>query len=129
MGGDGAFAEDHPGVAAAGEIDDGGGSGAGGGAAVDDEGHLVAELLADAAGVGALGVAGRLAEVAVMGRPRRLTTARGMAASGTRRARLPVLAVTRRGSLEPALTTMVNGPGQNFSARRSKAESSWRASS
>ena len=64
-----------------------------------------------------------------MGRPRAATTARGMAASGTRRARLPVLAVTRRGSLEPALTMMVRGPGQNFSARRSKAESIWRASS
>ena len=49
-----------------------------------------------------------------MGRPRRLTTARGMAASGTRRARLPVFAVTRRGSREPALTTMVRGPGQKF---------------
>ena len=42
MCGDCAFAEDHPGVAAAGEIDDGGGGGAGGGAAVDDEGELVA---------------------------------------------------------------------------------------
>ena len=61
-----------------------------------------------------------------MGRPRRATTERQMAASGTRRARLPVLAVTRRGSFDPALTMMVSGPGQNFSARRSKAESSWR---
>jgi len=56
VGGNGALAEDHPGVAAAGEIDNGGGGGAGGGTAVDDEGDLVAELLADAAGVGALGV-------------------------------------------------------------------------
>src|ERR1017187_4013536 len=45
VGGDGAFAEDHPGVAAAGEVDDGGGDGAGGRATVDDEGDLVAELL------------------------------------------------------------------------------------
>ena len=59
VGGDGAFAEDHPGVAAAGEIDDGGGGGAGGGAAVDDERDLVAELVADAVGVGALGEAVR----------------------------------------------------------------------
>jgi hypothetical protein len=42
VGGDCAFAEDHPGVAAAGEIDDGGGGGAGGGAPVDDERELVA---------------------------------------------------------------------------------------
>ena len=129
VGWDCAFAEDHPGVAAAGEVDDGGGGGAGGGAAVDDERELVAELLVDASGGGALGRPARLAGVAVVGRQRRATTARGMAASGTRRARLPVLAVTRRGSLLPALTTMVRGPGQNFSARRSKAVSSWRASS
>jgi hypothetical protein len=57
VGGDGAFAENHPGVASAGEVDDGGGGGAGGGAAVDDEGQLVAELLADAGGRGALGQA------------------------------------------------------------------------
>ena len=60
VGGNGAFAEDHPGVAAAGEIDDGGGDGAGGGAAVDDKGELVAELVADAVGVGALGQAGEI---------------------------------------------------------------------
>src|SRR6202041_2320356 len=48
VGGDGAFAKDHPGVAASGEIDDGGGGGAGCGPAVDDEGEFVAELLADA---------------------------------------------------------------------------------
>jgi hypothetical protein len=60
VGRDGSFAEDHPGVAAAGEIDDGGGHGAGGGTAVDDEGNLVAELLADTGGVGALGVAGEV---------------------------------------------------------------------
>src|SRR5271168_494030 len=60
VGGDSAFAEDHPGVAAAGEIDDGGGGGAGGGASIDDEGKLVAELLADADGRGALGQAGEV---------------------------------------------------------------------
>src|SRR6266852_4395805 len=52
-----AFAENHPGVAAAGEVDDGGGGGSEGGAAVDDEGEFVAELLADASGRGALGQA------------------------------------------------------------------------
>jgi hypothetical protein len=57
VGGDGAFAEDHPGVAAAGEVDDRGGDGAGGGAAIDDEGKFVAELLADTERGGALGVA------------------------------------------------------------------------
>jgi len=57
VGWDGSFAKDHPGVAAAGEIDDGGGGGAGGGAAVNDEWDLVAKLLLDAAGVGALGMA------------------------------------------------------------------------
>ena len=60
VGGDGAFAEDHPGVAAAGEVDDGGGDGAGGGAAVHDERELVAELVTDAVGGGALGQAGEV---------------------------------------------------------------------
>ena len=55
-----AFAENHPGVTAAGEVDDGGGGGAGGGAAVDDEGKFVAELFADAEGGGALGLAGEV---------------------------------------------------------------------
>jgi len=55
VGGDGPFAEDHPGVSAAGEVDDGGGGGAECGATVDDEGNLVAKLLADAGGVGTLG--------------------------------------------------------------------------
>ena len=41
----------------------------------------------------------RLAEVAVMGNPNRSTTARGMAASGTRRATFPVFAVERRRQL------------------------------
>jgi hypothetical protein len=127
VGGDGAFAEDHPGVAAAGEVDDGGGDGAGGGAAVDDEGDLVAELLATQSAQVHSGMPRRLAEVAVMGRPRPATTARAMAASGTRRATLPVLAVTRRGRRAPALTTMVSGPGQKRSARRSKAVSMSRA--
>jgi hypothetical protein len=60
VGGDCAFPEDHPGVAAAGEVDDGGGGGTGGGATVDDEGKLVAELLLDADGGGALGQAGEI---------------------------------------------------------------------
>src|SRR6185437_10736130 len=54
----------------------------------------------------------RLAEVAVMGMPAALITATGMAAAGMRRATLPVLAVTLRGSLEAARTMMVSGPGQ-----------------
>jgi hypothetical protein len=53
--GDGAFAEDHPGVGAAAEVDDGGGDGAGRGAAIDDERDLVAELITDAGSVGAFG--------------------------------------------------------------------------
>lgn len=57
MCGDGAFAEDHPGVHAAGQVDDGGGDRAGGGAAIDDEGDLVTELGLDAAGPGAFGEA------------------------------------------------------------------------
>src|SRR5208283_3365966 len=71
----------------------------------------------------------RLAEVAVMGSPRRSTTARGMAASGTRRATLPVLAVERSGSLLPARTMMVSGPGQKCSANLSKCAPVSRASS
>ena len=49
-----------------------------------------------------------------MGRPSSATTARQMGASGTRSATLPVLAVTRRGSLLPAFTTMVRGPARSF---------------
>ena len=64
---------------------------------------------------------GRSVEVAVIGNPNSVTTARQIGASGTRSATLPVLAVTRSGSLLPAFTTMVSGPGQNFSASRSKA--------
>ena len=56
VSGDCAFAENHPGVAAAGEINDGGGGSAGGGAAVDNEGEFVAELLAHAERRGALGL-------------------------------------------------------------------------
>src|SRR5579885_188936 len=71
----------------------------------------------------------KLAEVAVTGRPKVCVTARGMAASGIRKATLPVLAVTRRGSRELALTISVRGPGQKRSANRSKFASSSRASS
>jgi len=62
----------------------------------------------------------RLAEVAVIGSPKLSTTARGMAASGTRKATLPVLAVERSGSLQPAFTMMVSGPGQKRRASRWK---------
>jgi hypothetical protein len=64
-----------------------------------------------------------------MGRPKRSTTARGMAASGTRRATLPVFAVERRGSLVPARTIMVSGPGQKRSASLSIMGSALRTSS
>ena len=59
----------------------------------------------------------RFAEVAVIGIAAAVTTARGMLALGTRRATLPVLAVTLRGKREPALTIIVSGPGQNFRAK------------
>src|SRR5581483_8526306 len=58
----------------------------------------------------------RLAEVAVIGMAAAFTTSSGSFALGTRRATLPVLAVTLSGSLEPAFTMMVSGPGQNFLA-------------
>jgi hypothetical protein len=51
VGGDGALAQDRPRTLVATEVDDGGG------AAVDDHGDLIAELVADAAGPGALGQA------------------------------------------------------------------------
>ena len=85
--------------------------------------HFLTELLSEKA------IRKGKADVAVIGRPSLATTARGIAASGTRNARLPVFAVTRSGSFPPALTTMVSGPGQNFSARRSNAVSRERASS
>src|SRR5579864_7990359 len=58
----------------------------------------------------------RLAEVAVIGIAAAVTTARGILALGTRKATLPVLAVTLSGSRDPAFTIMVSGPGQNFRA-------------
>lgn len=60
VGGDCAFAENHPGVTTTGEIDDGGGNTASGRAAIDDEGQLVAELFPDSAGRGALRQAGEI---------------------------------------------------------------------
>lgn len=57
VGRDGSFAEDGPGVVSGREVNDGGCDGAGGGTAIDDEGDLVAKLVADALGGGALGKA------------------------------------------------------------------------
>src|SRR5215470_6100643 len=54
------------------------------------------------------------AEVAVIGTPAARITSTGILAAGTRRATLPVLAVTFRGNREDALTMMVSGPGQYF---------------
>ncbi len=51
-----------------------------------------------------------------MGIAAAVTTASGILALGTRRATLPVLAVTLSGRREPALTMMVSGPGQNLRA-------------
>src|SRR6266700_2535337 len=53
-----------------------------------------------------------LAEVAVIGTPAARITATGTPAAGTRRATLPVLAVTFNGRREEAFTIMVRGPGQ-----------------
>src|SRR5215467_12729742 len=53
-----------------------------------------------------------LAEVAVIGTPAARITSTGIRAAGTRKATLPVLAVTFRGRREEAFTMMVNGPGQ-----------------
>ena len=57
MSGNSAFAEDHPGVVAAAEVDDRCGDGTSCGAAVDDEGNRIAELLKNAASVGTFGQA------------------------------------------------------------------------
>ena len=59
----------------------------------------------------------RLAEVAVIGMAAAATTARGIFAFGTRKATLPVLAVTFSGRRDPAFTMMVSGPGQYLRAR------------
>src|SRR5215472_15746965 len=53
-----------------------------------------------------------LADVAVMGTPAARITSTGILAAGTRRATLPVLAVTFNGNRDEALTMMVSGPGQ-----------------
>ena len=58
----------------------------------------------------------RLADVAVIGIAAAVTTASGIFAFGTRRATLPVLAVTFSGRRDPAFTMMVSGPGQYFRA-------------
>src|SRR4051812_30185846 len=78
----------------------------------------------------------RFAEVAVMGIRAACTTARGMAEFGTRKATLPVLAVTLSGRREAAFTIMVSGPGQNFfasalnsSGRGLASSSAWSTSS
>jgi hypothetical protein len=60
----------------------------------------------------------RFAEVAVIGMAAAVTTASGIRALGTRKATFPVFAVTFSGNREPALTMMVNGPGQNLRAKR-----------
>src|SRR5260370_42404855 len=53
-----------------------------------------------------------LAEVAVIGTPAARMISTGIFAAGTRKATLPVLAVTLSGNREEALTMMVSGPGQ-----------------
>src|SRR5947209_1522458 len=53
-----------------------------------------------------------LAEVAVIGTPAARMISTGILAAGTRRATLPVLAVTLSGSRDEAFTIMVSGPGQ-----------------
>jgi len=60
VGGDRAFAKDHPGVGSAAEVDDGGCDVARGGAAVDDEGDFFAELLAHLGRIGAFGLAAKV---------------------------------------------------------------------
>src|SRR5664280_114653 len=60
----------------------------------------------------------RLAEVAVIGMPPARMMASGISAAGTRKATLPVLAVTLSGSLGSAFTMMVSGPGQKRRASR-----------
>src|SRR5579864_141314 len=66
----------------------------------------------------------KFAEVAVIGMPAAFTTSKGIFAFGTRKATLPVLAVTFSGRREAALTMIVMGPGQNFfaSARNSSGK-------
>src|SRR5579872_6889509 len=53
-----------------------------------------------------------LADVAVIGTPAARITSTGIRAAGTRRATLPVLAVTFNGRRGEAFTMMVRGPGQ-----------------
>jgi hypothetical protein len=60
VGGDGTLTEDHPGVAASGEVDDSSGDGTGGWASIHDKGDLVAKLVADAGGIGTLWQAGEV---------------------------------------------------------------------
>jgi len=69
----------------------------------------------------------RLAEVAVIGQPEALNYSSRIAASGTLSATFPVFAVDRKGSLVPARTIIVSGPGQKRSASLSSNGSVSRA--
>src|SRR5271166_640057 len=60
----------------------------------------------------------RFADVAVIGDPTARIMANGTSAEGTRRATLPVLAVTLSGSFGSALTIIVSGPGQKRRASK-----------
>src|SRR5216683_1430493 len=106
-----AFAENHPGVAAAGEVDDGGGGGSEGGAAVDDEGEFVAELLADAGGRGALGQAEEIGRGS--GDEQAKTANNGAGDGGFRNAECEVAGVggDAQGKLAAGLDDDGEGPG------------------
>ena len=129
MGGNRALAENLPAAGAKRQVDNRCGLGAAGGTAVDDQRNAIADLVADTGCVGALRRALQIGRGRRDWQPEFSTTARGMAASGTRSATLPVLAVERRGSLVPARTMMVSGPGQKRSASLSSIGSVSRASS
>src|SRR5258706_16013095 len=62
----------------------------------------------------------RLAEVAVMGRPRRVATGRGVGASGARGAGVAGLAGARGGGVAAAFDDAGGGGGPDFCARRVK---------
>ena len=127
---DRSLANDHPRIPAAGEIDDGGCGRPGSRTAVDDQWNLVPKLFSNAVCIGALRVSAQIGRGCRDRADRDAQPPRGRSQpSGTRSATLPVLAVTRSGSFDPALTMIVNGPGQNFSASRSNAVSISRASS
>lgn len=129
MRGNGAFPEDFPSAISQRQVDDGGGQRAAGGAAIDDEGNAVADLVANARGVGALGCALQIGGCGRDGQAEALDDGAWNGGVGDAQGDIAGVGRGTQGSLVPARTMMVSGPGQKRSASLSSMGSLSRASS